>query len=191
MRNIIIIFLILFSLGSIQKSYAQDSLEVVTPLVIDTAKKHSPKLASLMSAVLPGAGQFYNKQYLKIPAIYILGGALVYSTIANNSGYQEYLEAFTVLEESEVSLKGYEVYSSEQLKSIKDQYRRYRDLSIAGIVVLYALNIVDATVYGHLFDYDVGDDLSLRIEPSIMNTYYHENTFRASNQFGFKCTLNF
>ena len=191
MRDLILILLIISIPNFVSAQDIKSTSQDTTSLVVDTAYKHSPKRATLMSAVIPGAGQFYNQKYWKIPVIYVAGGALVYSTIQNNNGYQEFLEAYTVFAETEVPMEGYEVYELDQLKSVKDQYRRYRDLSIVGLILLYTLNIVDATVDGYLFDYDVGDDLSLRIEPSIMNNYYQSNTFKASNQFGLKCTINF
>lgn len=152
----------------------------------DTSKVHSPQLATLFSAIVPGAGQVYNKKYWKVPIIYAVGGALIYSTIFNHQKYNDFLGAYTYLLETDNEQKGFENYPLDQLKSIKDQYRRYRDLSVIGLGLLYVLNIVDATVDGHLFDYDVGDDLSLRIEPNIM-----KNPISQSQQLGFKCTLNF
>lgn len=191
MRNwiIILFFLPIFlTSNSIYSQELQDGEEVVE---VDTTK-HSPKLATILSATLPGAGQFYNKMYWKIPIIYVAGGAMVYSAIYNSAGYHRYKDAYNHLYESpDDPMKDFEGYNLEQLKSIKDQYRRYRDLSIIGITLLYVLNIVDATVDGYLFDYDVSDDLSLRVEPSIMNTYYQSSSFKANQQYGFKLTVHF
>ena len=57
-----------------------------------------------------------------------------------------------------------------------DYYRRNRDLSYIGLVGLYLLNIVDATVDAHLFDYDIGNDLSMKIEPRLMYAGRNMNT---------------
>jgi len=192
MRNWIKILLFVLLFGGSNFVYSQEpQIEGEVVEVKDTTK-HSPKRATLMSTIIPGAGQFYNKKYWKIPIIYIAGGAMVYSALYNSVGYHSYRNAYNHLYENpDDPMEGFEGYNLEQLKSIKDQYRRYRDLSIIGVTLLYVLNIVDATVDGYLFDYDVSDDLSLRLEPSIMGTYYNTGTFKASNQFGFKCTLNF
>ncbi len=191
---LLLMFILAFNLLHAQSSAQEGSISLnqEDSVAVDSIVKHSPRLATWMSVIVPGAGQFYNKKYWKIPIIYAAGGALVYSTLQNSNGYHSFLNAYNHLYENPDSpMEGYEDYSLEQLKSVKDQYRRYRDLSVIGLVLLYTMNIVDATVDGYFFDYDVGDDLSLRIEPSIMNTYYHANTFRASQQFGLKCTINF
>ena len=191
MRNCYKILLFILATSFFNSSDAQEIEEVriesqqeETSVVVDTVRKHSPKLATWMSVAVPGAGQFYNKSYWKIPVIYIAGGALVYSTIQNSNGYHEYKNAYNQLyEDKDNPMEGYEFYTLDQLKSVKDQYRRYRDLSVIGLVLLYVLNIVDATVDGYFFDYDVSNDLSLRVEPSIMNSYSHNSGFKANQQY--------
>ncbi len=170
------------------ETFAQtDSLMLEnTSLVIDTTQKHSPKLATILSSVLPGAGQFYNRKYWKIPVIYALGGALVYSWTHNNNNYHKFRQAYVHAYNTGNSPQGFQFYSKEQLKLIKDDYRRYRDLSVVGVALLYVLNIVDATVDGYLFDYDISDDLSLRLEPNMMFDNY-----TSSNHFGLKCSISF
>jgi hypothetical protein len=152
-----------------------------------------------MSAVVPGSGQFYNKVYWKIPVIYVGGGALLYSTLYNSDNYHIYKNAYNDLyADPDLVIEGMEGLSLDQLKSIKDQYRRYRDLSVIGLGLLYVLNIVDAAVDGYLFDYDVSDDLSLRIEPTVLPYAMQANVqstmasqWKAQNQFGLRCTINF
>jgi len=181
----------LFTLFIYQSSYSQDSNTENDTLVVDTTK-HSPRLATLLSASLPGAGQFYNQKYWKIPVIYITGGALVYSAVYNTKGYIRFRDAYNVLYENpDHPQEGFEGYNLEQLKSIKIQYRRYRDMSIIGITLLYVLNVVDATVDGYLFDFDVSDDLSFRLEPSIINIYAQEMLAKDQQSLGFKCTFKF
>ena len=191
MRNWIIILFFLPFLLICNSAFSQELQGEVELVEVDTTK-HSPKLATILSASLPGAGQFYNKKYWKIPVIYIAGGAMVYSAIYNSAGYYKYKNAYNHLYENpDNPMEDFEGYNLEQLKSIKDQYRRYRDMSIIGVGLLYVLNIVDATVDGYLFDYDISDDLSLRVEPSIMNTYYRSGSFKANQQYGFKLTVHF
>ena len=180
----------LFTLFIYQPSYSQDFNTENDTLVVDTI--HSPRLATLLSAFLPGTGQFYNQKYWKIPVIYITGGALAYSVIYNTKGHIRFKDAYNYLYENpDQPQEGFEGYSLEQLKSIKGQYRRYRDLSIIGITLLYVLNVVDATVDGYLFDFDVSDDLSLRLEPSIINIYTQELASKDQQSLGFKCTFKF
>lgn len=183
MRQLLLIsVLLLFSWSSYSQN--EDQLtESDTITVVPT--KYSPRLAMAMSAVLPGSGQIYNKKYWKVPIIYIGGGALVYSTLYNTKYYIEFRDAFNSTEGG-YGVGDFALYSSDQLKSIKDQYRRYRDMSIIGLGLLYVLNIVDVAVDGYLFDYDISDDLSLRIEPNVI-----QNQYRADQQIGLKCTIHF
>ncbi len=170
------------------KGFAQsDSLRLeASSVVIDTTQKHSPKLATILSTVLPGAGQFYNRKYWKIPIIYALGGALVYSWTHNNNNYHKFRQAYVHAYNTGSSPQGFQLYSKDQLKLIKDDYRRNRDLSVVGVTLLYVLNIVDATVDGYLFDYDISDDLSLRVEPNMMF-----NNYTSNNCIGLRCSVRF
>ena len=60
------------------------------------------------------------------------------------------------------------MYSYTDLKEIKDHYRRNREVSALLFTLAYVLNIVDASVSAHLFDYDVSEDISLHIQPIYM-----------------------
>ena len=179
-KFILISFLFLFA-SNIALAQESDSLSV------DSVEIHSPKKAMWLSVALPGAGQFYNRKYWKMPIIYVAGAALVYSFVSHNAGYTKFKAAYEqIYYHPNEPLPGFELYSKAQLKDYKDQHRRYRDMSVIGFGLLYVLNIVDATVDGYLFDYDVSDDLTLRIEPVIMN-----NNYTFSQQFGVKCSFKF
>ena len=144
----------------------------------DEPKKHSPKAAALMSAIVPGSGQIYNHKYWKVPIIY--GGfvALGYYVNYNQSNYRKYKDAYIFRKDNDpktndtVFLK----YSDENILTLKNTYQRYRDLGIIGFSLLYVLNIVDATVDAHLFTFDVSPDLSISIRPSIYSSAY-TNTY--------------
>ncbi len=131
---------------------------------------HSPAKATLYSALLPGLGQFYNKQYWKIPIIY--GGmvSLIYGVSFNNTEYKRFQDAYNAVKNGEPDeFNGKR--SEADLKHYVQSYRRNRDLMVLLIGVAYALNIIDATVDAHLFDYDIGDDLSLRFDPMMTNDF--------------------
>ncbi len=141
----------------------------------------SPGRAALYSAILPGLGQAYNRQYWKIPIIY--GGieGSVYGLMWNHRQYKDYFNAYrdlTVLDADgnrvgdsyldllprgrtldDVDLEWFE----RILKSRKDRFKRSRDMSILILVGVYVLNIIDASVDAHLFDFDVSEDLSVRL----------------------------
>jgi hypothetical protein len=183
----IIIISAIFSFLSIS-SYGQNSSEIE---IKDTIKKseqkfkeHSPKKASLMSTFLPGLGQIYNDKYWKVPVIYAAEGTLLYFYHWNNIRYIEYNKAYIDMVNGRISdYKG--VTSAERLKQAKDYYRRYRDLNIIGMFAVYILNIIDASVDAHLYNFDVSKDLSLKIQPK---TIYTENSQTFT---GISCSISF
>jgi hypothetical protein len=128
---------------------------------------HSPHKASVLSALLPGAGQYYNKKYWKIPIIYAGFAGLGYLTVSNHDSYATYRDAFKNRADGDESTTDpyVGIYSDNDLITLKDFYRRNRDLSLIGVGVLYILNIIDATVDAHLFRFDVSDNLSLEWTP--------------------------
>ena len=127
-----------------------------------TQKEKSPKKAALYSAILPGAGQVYTKKYWKVPIVY--GGIVTsfYFINENNSKYIEYREAALLSNETGENQLG---YNYSELKTLKEYYRRNRDVSYFIFVGVYILNIVDASVNAHLFSFDVSDDISMNIQP--------------------------
>lgn len=143
-----------------------------TPAKKVPGKYHSPKKASVLSAVLPGAGQIYNKKYWKVPVIYAGFAGLAYSFQFNQSRYVKYRNALKYrLDEDASTTDNYiGIYSDEQLSTLYQYYHRYRDLTVIGGAALYLLNIVDAAVDAHLFTFNVSDDLSMNIHPALINT---------------------
>jgi hypothetical protein len=135
---------------------------------VDTTK-HSPHRAAVMSALLPGAGQAYNKKYWKIPVIYAGFAGLAYAISFNQKEYRSYRNAYDQrLDADPYTIDPYVgTYSDADLGTLKDFYRRNRDLSIIGTGVLYLLNIIDASVDAHLYDFNVNDDLSIRLSPTL------------------------
>lgn len=121
-----------------------------------------PKKAGMYSAILPGSGQFYTKKYWKIPIIYAGLVTSAYFIHENNTHYRKYQDAAIMSSETGENQLGF-TYS--QLIILTNHYKRNKDISIICFVGTYILNIVDASVSAHLFDYDVSDDLSLHIQP--------------------------
>ena len=140
---------------------------------VSKVKKHYPKLATLLSTVVPGAGKAYNKKYWKIPIIYVGLGTLGYLANRNNTRYKNFRTAYSESnafnkafnKDTAIALYGTD-FNLNGLDYYKNYYRRYRDLYVIFTAGLYLLNIVDANVDAHLFDFDISDDISLRITPS-------------------------
>jgi hypothetical protein len=154
----------------------------------DTLKvKHSPKKAAIMSAFLPGLGQAYNKKYWKIPIVYGGLGALGYFIRFNAVEYSFYRKAYLAkIDDDPATIDEFPFASADGLLQRLNQHRRTRDMLIAGAVLVYALNIIDASVDAHLFEFDVSDDLSLRIEP-----FLAPDTFTGSAYKGIGIKLRF
>lgn len=145
-------------------------------------KEHSAKKAGIMSACLPGLGQIYNGKWWKTPIVYAGFGGLGYLAYTNYSDYRTYLTAYEIStghlpegvipSETEVQLAN--SYQASQLQSYKESFRRDFELYSIIMVAWYGINIIDAIVDGHLYTYDVGDDLSFSIDP-ISPTYTTPN----------------
>jgi hypothetical protein len=137
-----------------------------------TKKYHSPKKAALYSTILPGLGQAYNKKYWKIPIIYAGAAALIYSINLNQTKYVQYRDAYKYrIDNNPLTTDNYVgKYTDENLNTLQKYYHRYRDLSVIGAGLLYIINIVDASVDAHLFTFDVDDNLSFNIHPTLINT---------------------
>lgn len=143
---------------------------------VEMPKKHEPKKATLYSAILPGLGQAYNKKYWKVPVVYAGIGTIFYIADTNGDGYRDYRQAYDYKTgvSTDVSDDIKDIasrYSAENLITIRDYYRRNMELSWIIMALWYGLNIVDATVDAHFFEYDIGDDLSLKVEPIIQPNY--------------------
>ncbi|MCS7229613.1 MAG: DUF5683 domain-containing protein [Candidatus Kryptonium sp.] len=133
----------------------------------DTAKNvavKSPTKAMLMSAVVPGLGQFYNESYWKIPIIYGLAGYFIYEIRQNDKNYRYYRDLFV----QSIKTTG----GDYRYKRLRDFYRDQRDLFGIYLFVLYIANIVDAYVDAHLYNFDVGENLSIQLSPVKIKLHY-------------------
>lgn len=131
----------------------------------DTLRFHSPKKATLLSAVLPGAGQIYNKKYWKLPIIYGGIGLSVYYLEDNLKTLRIYKKGLQAIQDDDPNTVNTTGLDSSTLSRAIDQRKNWRDLSYIAIGAIYALQIVDANVDAHLFYFDVGEDLSLNVLP--------------------------
>jgi hypothetical protein len=146
-----------------------------------------PSKAILYSAIFPGLGQIYNRKYWKLPFVY--GGFLgcYYAISWNGTQYSGYRTAYRDFSDKDPNTNSWKAYAirfglgddqtqwdagqanwfSGTLRNQTDRFRRYRDLSIIIAVGVYAICMIDAYVDAHLFDFDISQDLSMRMEPVI------------------------
>jgi hypothetical protein len=138
-----------------------------------TKKAHDPHKATIRSALIPGWGQAYNQQYWKIPIVYAAVGITAGIFVYNNKWYQRTKEAYDIVinedtdkyDQIDPKLQGL-INSPQSLQYYRNDFRRNRDYSVIFFLLAWGLNVVDATVYGHLKDFDVSDDLSMRVKPT-------------------------
>lgn len=176
----IIIFFLFFILLQPNYSIAQqnktDTVQsnnsLLNDSIVDIEKVHNPKKATLYSAILPGLGQAYNEKYWKIPVIYAGLATTGYFMYVNNVEYKRYKDAYKIrMDDDPNSIDEFDgKYNDQSLKNIRDYYRRNFELMIVASVAIYALNIIDATVDGHLKDFEVNDDISLRFDAGLMHS---------------------
>ena len=124
--------------------------------------------ASLMSMVLPGLGQAYNKKYWKIPIIYAALGGIGYFAMVKNQQYQDFHNELLYRYSHNDTMKNdpsFAKFTSDQINTQKIQAKKYRDFCIIGMGLVYLINIIDANVGAHLKTFDVSDNLSLSIKP--------------------------
>ena len=149
---------------------------------------HSARKATIYSAALPGLGQVYNRKAWKVPLVYAAIGGCLTAAIINN---QEYVVTRAELELRQkntglVFNEKYKFYDNNQLLALSDELRKWRDNMYIFTGLSYVLNIVDANVDGHLFNFNVSDDLSLNIMP-----YGSYNVILQQPVSGISLKLNF
>ena len=194
--------------GKLTSVLRKDSVSMVKKQGRDWSKwRPNPKRALWLSLVIPGAGQVYNRKYWKLPIFY--GGFVgcVYAMTWNNQMYHDYAQAYMDIMDNDPTTQSYNNFlhlgatitpaNEERYKNIfkqrKDRYRRWRDLSIFTTIAVYALSVIDAYVDASLSDFDISDDLSLHIAPTVISNKSiatPNNPFRSS-AIGIGCSLTF
>ena len=192
---------------------AKDSLKLNSMLQVATKKpkrdwstwRPDTKRAMWLAIVLPGAGQIYNRKYWKLPIIY--GGFVgcAYAITWNNQMYHDYSQAYMDIMDDDPTTDSYNQFlhlgatidasNMDRYKEIfrkrKDRYRRWRDMGVFVMIGVYAFSIIDAYVDASLSEFDISDDLTLRVEPAFMNSSpQSRNPFR-SGTLGLQCSLTF
>lgn len=145
--------------------------------------------ASTLSFVCPGAGQIYNGSYWKVPIVVVGMASMVYVIDWNQRGYTRFKTAYDLAtDDDDTTISEFPNTPEESLRSIKNSYRRNRDLAIIGTVAVYLVQVADAHIDAHMQAYDISDNLSMKIEPQITQTVSPQGI---TNNFGFNLTMNF
>lgn len=138
----------------------------------------TPARAAFYSAILPGLGQTYNKDYWKVPIVYGALAIPIYYYATNNTTYKKYRRAFKLreagLKDEFVLENGTELISRSGLISAQKTLKQNRDTSLLTFAALYVLQVLEASVSAHLLQFNVNDQLSF--DPKIYQTPYTEQT---------------
>lgn len=152
----------------------KDSSQLPAPAK-DSVKKHDPRIATRRSAILPGWGQAYNKQYWKIPLAYGIIAIPVGTFIFNNNYYKKMKFAYEARykeaqgDPSDVPYIDPELVRlpMNDLLNYRNAYRRDRDYSVLFFLLAWGFQVLDATVFAHLKDFDVSNNLSMQMRPQL------------------------
>lgn len=175
--KLIRLFLTIVIVSFFAASYAQQDTMILSqekPVSLTKSqKKHSPTVAGYFS-IIPGGGQIYNKKYWKPPIIYLGMGIATYFAVDfyKQTSYYKEEYIYRVNNDQPFLHPELETQHTDNVLAMRNLYRTRMEVAIAATAIIYALNIVDAVVDAHLFYFDVSDDLSMRITPSIqMNPF--------------------
>ena len=165
-RRLLISILLLVATVSVQ---GQELVDVRPSAVTNSAptKPHNPTKAVLLS-IIPGAGQIYNGQAWKVPVFYAALGAMGYLVYTNYAEMMMFKNEYLRIGYNGTStLEGYSGYPGSSIynmyQSSNKSFQRYVLITLA----VYSFNLLDAYVFGHLYDFQVSDDLSLNLSPSL------------------------
>lgn len=157
----------------------------------ESESEPNPGRATIYSALLPGLGQIYNGELFKVPIYWgcLLGS--VHFLMTNNTNYKRFKRIH-----NEASMENSQSpISAETALWYRDVYRRYRDYSIVATALFYFLQVLDANVFAYMHDFEVNDDISLKVEPAMIppdNAYaIHTTPGRSSGQSAFGLKLGF
>ena len=177
MRKILSIFLLVvlqFSTGKIIAQEKKDSISLTTAPATDTGKlakeKFDPRKSTIRSAIIPGWGQIYNKKYWKLPLVYGALGTTAGVFFYNVKNYKLLRLAFIYRSDKDTTNDKlidpkFKNLSAGALRSYRNSFRQNVDYAVLFFIVFWGLNVVDATVDGHLKQFDVNENLSLEFKP--------------------------
>ena len=149
----------------------------------------SPSKAAFYAAILPGGGQIYNKKYWKAPIVWGAMGTSIYLYLDNNNEYDRYRTAFKMreagLQDEFTNNDGSLTISRNGLISAQKTLKNNRDLALLSTVILYVLQIVEASVNAHLLQFNTNDNVSFTPTMSYDTRNYEIPKFGLSFKFNF------
>lgn len=166
----------------------------------------NPTKATWLALVIPGGGQIYNRKFWKLPIFYGGFAGCAYALTWNSKMYNDYADAYrdavngnwnssSITDLLPPGYTGNISHSqlTETLRRRKDTYRRYRDLSIFAFAAVYLLSVVDAYVDAELSNFDITPDLSMKVEPAVIDNSVPAGnySFTGNKSVGVQCSFRF
>ena len=159
----------------------------------------NPTKATWLALVIPGGGQIYNRKYWKLPIFYGGFAGCAYALTWNSKMYKDYstaskdamngnMQSSSITDLLPPGYKISETQLKELLRKRKDTYRRYRDLSIFAFIGVYLLSVIDAYVDAELSNFDITPDLSMKVEPAVIDNRINNSSNRS---VGLQCSFRF
>jgi hypothetical protein len=177
MRKIVYIFILIhfyFFSGTITAQTTQSGLVAEQIIASDSStkkkvKKFDPRIATRRSAMIPGWGQIYNKKYWKLPLVYgglgITASVFQYNVKNYNLLRLAYMYKIDTISANDVLIDPrFKNLSANALRSYRTAFRQNVDYTVLFFIAFWGLNVVDATVDGHLKAFEVNDNLSLQLK---------------------------
>ena len=131
MRKVIVILLIIWSL----QLFGKEEILAIKPA------KRIPLKAGILSAVVPGGGQFYNRSYIKGGVILAVEGLLIGYAVRNHNEADKYYKEWQETE-SAIAFANYEIFYEK------------RDNDIWWLGLTMFLSAMDAVTDAYLHDFD-------------------------------------
>ena len=139
----------------------------------------------MFAVALPGLGQIYNRKYWKVPFVYAGFGGIAYAISFNSTQYNRYMKGYQDFTDKIPETNSYieiiknvdpasydpvlhpDTYAwyKDRMLRMVDYFKKNRDLSYIGIAAWYLFTILDANVDASLFNYDIKDNLELKVAP--------------------------
>ena len=144
-----------------------------------STKRPDPARATVYSLLLPGLGQIYNGEFWKVPFYVGLMAGSVNFVVDNNMQYLRWKNVYDLATSEDTTVEK-PPYSAENAKYFRDLYRRYRDYSILAVALTYLIQVIDANVFAYMQDFEVNDDISMHLEPSVQPVQFAQNGMPAT-----------
>jgi len=135
-------------------SLRSDSLLADTLYASGPLETRSPSKAIMYALVLPGLGQAYNSKFWKMPFVWAAMGGAGYAIVYNTNEYKQ-------------ASYDYAQNPDDLNQRYLEFWRRNMELSYIALIVVYALQVLDAYVDAQLYSWDVNENLSIGVSPSL------------------------